>query len=58
LFKNFGIVANRGLAYCDGRLFITQLDMKIVALRPSDGQVLATTSISQDVPNASSNNSE
>ena len=34
LFKNFGIVANRGLAYCDGRLFIAQLDMKLVALRP------------------------
>ena len=40
LFKNFGIVANRGLAYCDGRLFIAQLDMKLVALRPSDGKVL------------------
>ena len=35
VFKNFGIVANRGLAYCDGRLFIAQLDMKLVALRPS-----------------------
>jgi alcohol dehydrogenase (cytochrome c) len=55
LFKNFGIVANRGLAYCDGRLFITQLDMKIVALRPSDGKVLDVTSIGQDVPNAATN---
>ena len=32
-FKNFGIAANRGLAYCDGRLFISQLDMKLVALQ-------------------------
>ena len=55
VFKNFGIVANRGLAYCDGRLFITQLDMKIVALRPSDGAVVAETALSQDIPNASSN---
>jgi alcohol dehydrogenase (cytochrome c) len=55
LFKNFGIVANRGLAYCDGRLFLTQLDMKVVALRPSDGKVLRIASVSQDVPNASSN---
>ena len=55
VFKNFGIVANRGLAYCDGRLFITQLDMKIVALRPSDGAVVAETTLSQDIPNASSN---
>ena len=55
LFKNFGIVANRGLAYCDGRLFISQLDMKLVALNPSDGKVLAVTALSQDVPNAASN---
>lgn len=55
VFKNFGITANRGLAYCDGRLFITQLDMKIVALRPSDGKVVAETAMSQDIPNASSN---
>ena len=51
-FKNFGIVANRGLAYCDGKLFISQLDMKLVALRPSDGKVLAETALSSDVPNA------
>jgi PQQ-dependent dehydrogenase (methanol/ethanol family) len=55
LFKNFGIIANRGLAYCDNRLFITQLDMKIVALDPDDGKVLAVTALSQDVPNAASN---
>jgi alcohol dehydrogenase (cytochrome c) len=55
VFKNFGIVANRGLAYCDGRLFLTQLDMKIVALSPSDGKVVAETAMSQDIPNASSN---
>jgi len=55
VFKNFGIVANRGLAYCDNRLFITQLDMKIVALDPSNGKVLAETAMSQDIPNASSN---
>ena len=55
VFKNFGIVANRGLAYCGGKLFVTQLDMKIVALRPSDGEVVGTVSITQDVPNASAN---
>jgi len=54
-FKNFGIVANRGLAYCDGRLFIAQLDMKLVALRPSDGKVLGDVALSQDVWNASTN---
>jgi alcohol dehydrogenase (cytochrome c) len=55
MFKNFGIVANRGLAYCDGRLFLAQLDMKLVALRPSDGAVLGSVAIGQDTPNASSN---
>jgi alcohol dehydrogenase (cytochrome c) len=55
LFKNFGIVANRGLAYCDGRLFISQLDMKLVALDPNDGKVMAVTALSRDVPNAASN---
>ncbi len=54
-FKNFGIVANRGLAYCDGRLFLAQLDMKLVALRPSDGKVLGVVGLSQDVANASTN---
>ena len=55
MFKNFGIVANRGLAYCGGRLFISQLDMKLVALRPSDGKVLAEAALGNDVPNANSN---
>jgi alcohol dehydrogenase (cytochrome c) len=55
VFKNFGIVANRGLAYCGGRLFLAQLDMKLVALRPSDGRVLRTIAIEHDVPDASAN---
>ena len=54
LFKNFGTVANRGLAYCGGKLFILQLDMKVVALRPSDGKVVGELAISQDVQNATS----
>ena len=33
VFKNFGIVANRGVAYCDGKLFLTTLDMTIDAAR-------------------------
>ena len=36
VFKNFGVAANRGLAYCGGRLFILQLDMKLVAMSPRD----------------------
>jgi alcohol dehydrogenase (cytochrome c) len=55
LFKNFGIVANRGLAYCGGKLFMTTLDMKLVALRPSNGNVVGRVAISQAVQNAASN---
>ena len=53
VFKNFGTVANRGLAYCAGTLFILQLDMRLIAMRPSDGQVVGELAIEQDVPNAS-----
>ena len=53
LFKNFGVAANRGLAFCGGKLFILQLDMKVIALRPSDGEVVGELAISQDVQNAS-----
>jgi alcohol dehydrogenase (cytochrome c) len=52
VFKNFGIVANRGLAYCDGRLFMLTLDMTIVALDPSNGDQLARVPIGRAVQNA------
>ncbi len=55
LFVNFGVAANRGLAYCGGRLFMTTLDMQLVALRPSDGELVGKIAISQFVPNASAN---
>jgi alcohol dehydrogenase (cytochrome c) len=55
LFKNFGVAANRGLAYCAGRLFILQLDMKLVSIDPKTGGVLGEVAISQDVPNATAN---
>ena len=55
LFVNFGVAANRGLAYCDGKLFMTTLDMQLVALRPSDGEVVGKIAISQFVPNAAAN---
>jgi PQQ-dependent dehydrogenase (methanol/ethanol family) len=55
LFKNFGIVANRGLAYCNGRLYLTQLNMQLIALDIDTGKVVARTALSQEVQNASSN---
>jgi PQQ-dependent dehydrogenase (methanol/ethanol family) len=55
LFVNFGVAANRGLAYCGGKLFMTTLDMQLIALRPSDGELVGKIAISQFVPNASAN---
>jgi PQQ-dependent dehydrogenase (methanol/ethanol family) len=54
-FKNYGIVANRGVAYCDNRVFLLTLDMTIVALDPGNGQQLARVPISRAVPGAQSN---
>jgi alcohol dehydrogenase (cytochrome c) len=53
VFKNFGVAANRGLAYCDGKLFILQLNMRLVSIDPATGRVLGEVAINQDVPNAS-----
>jgi PQQ-dependent dehydrogenase (methanol/ethanol family) len=55
LFKNFGIVANRGVAYCDGKLFLTTLDMHIDALSPRDGHLIRSVPIAAAVPGAASN---
>ena len=55
VYKNFGIVANRGVALCDGKLFMLTLDMKIVALNPPTGRLLKQVAIAQSVPGASAN---
>jgi glucose dehydrogenase len=54
-FKNYGIVANRGVAYCDGRLFLLTLDMTLVALNPANGDQIARVPIGRAVPGAYSN---
>jgi alcohol dehydrogenase (cytochrome c) len=54
-FKNFGIVANRGVAVCDGRVFLLTLDMTIVSLDPATGKLLARVPIADAVPGALSN---
>jgi alcohol dehydrogenase (cytochrome c) len=55
LFKNFGIVANRGLAYCDGALFMLTLDMHLNKLDPKTGALLGRVAIAKAVPGAASN---
>ena len=54
-FKNYGIVANRGLSYCDGKLFLLTLDMTIVALNPATGDQIARVPIGRAVRGAYSN---
>ena len=56
LFKNFGIVANRGLAYCDGALFLLTLDMHLNKLDAKTGALLGRVAISKAVPGAAPNN--
>jgi alcohol dehydrogenase (cytochrome c) len=55
VFKNFGIVANRGIALCDGKIFLLTLDMRIVSLNPANGHLLKQVAIAQAVPGAASN---
>jgi alcohol dehydrogenase (cytochrome c) len=55
LFKNFGIVANRGLAYCDGALFLLTLDMHLNKLNPTNGALEGRVAISKAVTGAASN---
>jgi alcohol dehydrogenase (cytochrome c) len=53
VFKNFGIVANRGVALCDGHVFVLTLDMTIVQLDPATGQLQRQVPIAEAVPGAS-----
>ena len=55
VFKNFGIVANRGVAYCDNKLFLLTLDMHIDSIDPATGALIKRVTIAKDVPGAGSN---
>ncbi|HZT91371.1 MAG TPA: PQQ-binding-like beta-propeller repeat protein [Gaiellaceae bacterium] len=55
LFKNFGIVANRGLAYCDDALYLLTLDMHLNKLNPKTGALEGRVAIADAVPGAGSN---
>lgn len=55
VFKNFGIVANRGVALCDGHVFVLTLDMTIVQLNAATGALQRRVPIADAVPGASMN---
>ena len=54
VFRDFGIVANRGVALCDGHVFVLTLDMTIASLDPATGHLERRVPIAEAVPGASS----
>ena len=55
VFANFGIVANRGVALCNGHVFVLTLDMTMVSLDAKTGKLERRVPIARAVSNASSN---
>ncbi len=54
-FKNYGIVVNRGVTYCDGKLFLLTLDMTLVSIDPATGNQIGRVAIGHAVPGAYAN---
>ena len=50
VFANYGVNANRGVAYCDGKVFLLTLDMHIVSLDASTGKLVKQVAISDSCP--------
>jgi alcohol dehydrogenase (cytochrome c) len=53
VFNKAGIVANRGVAVCDGKVFVLNIDMTINALDQNTGNLIKRVPISAAVPGAS-----
>ena len=51
-FANYGVNANRGVAVCDGKVFLLTLDMRIVALEQKTGRLVESVPIARAVPGA------
>ena len=52
VFNKAGIVANRGVAVCDGRVFVTLIDMTIAMINENTGDLIKRIPISSAVPGA------
>ena len=52
VFNKAGIVANRGVAVCDGKVFVLNIDMTITMLNQDTGDVIKRVPISSAVPGA------
>ena len=51
-FKNFGLTTNRGVAYCNDKVYMLTLDMRIISVNANNGQLAKEIQISRDVPDA------
>jgi alcohol dehydrogenase (cytochrome c) len=51
-FENFGLSPNRGVAYCEGKVFMLTLDMRIVAVDADTGKQVAEVEIADAVEGA------
>src|SRR5205823_14808240 len=49
VFNKAGIVANRGVAVCDGKVFLLTIDLAIIALDQNTGNLLQRMPISRAV---------
>jgi alcohol dehydrogenase (cytochrome c) len=52
VFNKAGIVANRGVAVCDGKVFVLNIDMTITMLNQNTGELIKRVPISSAVPGA------
>jgi alcohol dehydrogenase (cytochrome c) len=52
VFNKAGIVANRGVAVCDGKVFVLNIDMTISMLNQDTGELIKRVAISSAVPGA------
>jgi alcohol dehydrogenase (cytochrome c) len=51
-FKNFGLTTNRGVAYCNDRVYMLTLDMRIISVNAETGKLAKEIQISRDVQDA------
>jgi alcohol dehydrogenase (cytochrome c) len=56
IFSNYGVNASRGVAYCDGNVYLLTLDMRIDEINASDGKLVKEAQISDAVPGATVQN--
>lgn len=49
-FKNFGLTTNRGVALCDGKVFMLTLDMRLISVDADTGKLVKEIFIYDDVP--------